>query len=393
MRSAVVVGAGIGGLAAAGALARTGWRVTLLEQGDRLRAEPTALLLWPGGVRALRALQLDAGLDAIATAVPDHGVRRPDGQWLVQPRASTRWGPPLVVHAQDLHDALVAGLGEQVEVRTGVQVRRTVAGADRPGVSDGRTTWEADLVVVADGVDSTVRATVAPTATVTSAGATAWRAVIPWYRALRLLADLPPEMVIGGQTYGGDGYQFFTALLGERTATGTSGRGGVYWCATAPGAPRPEPRATQLALLRRWFEDWHSPIGALLDATEPEDLVQQELRTLRPEPHRYGIPAGTGGFVLLGDAGHAIADVLGPGACLALEDAATLVAVARDATPGPELAAAIASYDRLRRPRVAQVRRSTDRLGGRSRLAGFGLVQARRRDQAAAVAAAWELPE
>ena len=36
MRSAVVVGAGVGGLAVAGALTRTGWQVTLLERGNRL---------------------------------------------------------------------------------------------------------------------------------------------------------------------------------------------------------------------------------------------------------------------------------------------------------------------------------------------------------------------
>lgn len=394
MRSAVVVGAGFGGLAAAGGLARTGWRVTLLERCDRLRAEPTALLLWPGGVRALRALRLDAGLDAITTPVPDLGVRRPDGQWLVQPGASPRWGPPLLVHAQDLHDALVAGLGDQVEIHTGVRVRRAGAvGSDRPAVTDGRTSWEADLVVVADGVDSALRATVAPSVGVVSAGATAWRAVIPWYRASRLLASLPPDLVVGGQTHGSGGYRFFAASLGERSATGTSGRGGLYWCATAPGAPRPEPPETQLALLRRWFTGWHAPIGDLLAATEPDDLVQQELRTLRPVPHRYGVPAGSGGFALLGDAGHAIADHLGQGACLAMEDAATLVAAVRDATPGAALAAAIASFDRARRPRLAEVRRRSGRLGSGGLLAGLGVVQARRRDRAAAAAAAWEPPE
>lgn len=389
MRSAVVVGAGFAGLAAAGALARSGWQVTLLERDSRLRVAPTALLLWPGGVRALRVLRLDAGLDAIATPVRDQGVRRPDGQWLVQPGTSRRWGPPLLVHAQDLHDALIAGLGDRVEVHTGVAVRRTVTGPDRPGVGDGRTIWEADLVVVADGVDSSVRATVAPTVGAVSAGATAWRAVIPWYRAARLLANLPTETAWGGETHGG-GYHFFAAPLGERAATGTSGRGGVYWCATAPGAPRPEPPETQLTLLRRWFDNWHPPIGALLAAAEPDDLVQQELRGLRPAPHRYAIAAGPGGFALVGDAGHAIADHLGPGACLALEDAATLAAVVREAVPGPPLTAALASYDRLRRPRVAQVRR---RSGLDGPLAGFGLVQARRRDQAAAAAAAWEPPE
>uniref|UniRef100_UPI0013C32FD2 FAD-dependent monooxygenase n=1 Tax=Allorhizocola rhizosphaerae TaxID=1872709 RepID=UPI0013C32FD2 len=102
MYSAVVVGAGVGGLAVAGALARAGWRVTLLEQADRLRPGRAALFLWPNALAALRALGLGAGLDAIGTPVPSGGVRRPDGQWLAQP-GSTAGPTPVVAHAEDLH--------------------------------------------------------------------------------------------------------------------------------------------------------------------------------------------------------------------------------------------------------------------------------------------------
>lgn len=400
MRSAVVVGAGTGGLAAAGALARTGWQVTLLERADRLRAEPTALLLWPNGLRALQALGLGAGLDAIATPAPDGGLRRPDGQWLVQPAAQER-AQPALVHAEDLHDALVAGLGDRVEIRTGVRVRRLVDGPgaagpgrpasafrDRAAVTDGRTSWEADLVVAADGVDSVLRPAVSGGA-VASAGTTSWRAVIPWYRAPKLPADL----AVGGETHGG-GYRFFAASFGERGSAGASAssRGGLYWCARAPGAPRPEPAATQLHLLRRWFAGWHAPIGDLLDATEPGELVQRELRALRPLPDRYGVPLGPGGVVLVGDAGHAMAEHLGQGGCLAVEDVATLVSMVRDAVPGDPLGAAITGYDRLRRPRVARVVRQAERLGARGPVVGLGRMQARLRDRAAEVVAQWQPP-
>src|SRR5256885_2386513 len=96
MRSAVVVGAGVGGLAAAGALARTGWQVTLLERGDRLRGDSAALLLWPNGVRALRALGLGGGLGAIASPAPTRGIRRPGGQWLVEPDPAEARGDGLL---------------------------------------------------------------------------------------------------------------------------------------------------------------------------------------------------------------------------------------------------------------------------------------------------------
>jgi len=390
-RSAVVVGAGIGGLAAAGALAHTGWRVTLLEREDRLRAEPTALLLWPSGVRALQALGLGAGLDAISTAVPDRGLRRPDGSWLVQPGRSgtTR---PVLVHAEDLHDALMAGLGDRVDVHTGVSARPAPAagGDDRFAVTDGEATWSGDLVVAADGIDSTLRPSVDRHCRVVSAGATTWRAVIPWYRAPQL-SGADGDLAAGGQTYG-DGYQFFCAALGQRGATGATSRGGLYWRATVTGAARPEPAGTQLALLRRWFEGWHSPVGELLGATEPDDLVQRELRTLQPPPHRYAIATGDGALVLLGDAGHALAEHLGQGAGLALEDAATLMVGVRDAVPGAPLHAAVAAYDATRRRRVAEVRRRSRRLGATGRLARLGPVQARRRDKATTAADTWQPP-
>ncbi|MGI5215160.1 FAD-dependent oxidoreductase [Plantactinospora sp. CA-290183] len=398
MRTAVVVGAGIGGLATAGALARCGWQVTLLEQEDRVRAERTALILWPNGVRALRALGLGEGLAAIATPLPDAGVRRPDGQWLVQPRPVPDERAPVVVHREDLHDALVAGLGDKVEIRTGARVRtvRCVDG-ERPSVGDGRSTYEADLVVAADGTDSAIRRRLAPEATVVSSGCAAWRAVIPWYRAPNLPADRP----VGGETLGA-GYRFVAASLGDRGSSGGSTRGGIYWVATAAGASRPESPATQLGLLRRWFANWPAPIGDLLAATEPDDLVQQEVRELRPLPRSYGFPAGTGGIVLLGDAAHAMPHHLGQGACLALEDAATLRALVREAIPGAALRAAVESYSRLRLPRAVTVVRQTRRMSAvlqargrlalRARDAALGTITPRLLGSAASTAAQWHPP-
>ncbi|SCL69443.1 2-polyprenyl-6-methoxyphenol hydroxylase [Micromonospora citrea] len=394
MRSAVVVGAGIGGLAVAGALARSGWRVTLLERADRVRPEPTAVVLWPNGVRALRVLGLGAGLEAIATPLPDGGVRRPDGHWLVQPRPTPPDRMPVVVHREDLHDALIAGLGDEVELRTGVTVRTVRAQpGERPAVGDGRHTIEADLVVAGDGTDSELRRQLAPESGVVSSGCAAWRAVIPWYRAPKLPADRP----VGGEVLGA-GYRFVSASLGERGSSGASSRGGIYWVATAAGAPRPEPPETQLALLRRWYAGWPAPVADLLDATDPADLVQQEIRELRPLPRSYAFPAGPGGVVLLGDAAHAMPPHLGQGACLAFEDAATLASLLRES----RLPDALVAYDRARRPRAATVVRQTRRMSAvlkargplalRARDAALGTLSPRLLSTAAATAAQWRPP-
>ncbi len=378
MRSAVVVGAGIGGLAIAGALARSGWQVTLLERAERLRGDSAGMLLWPSGVRALRSLGLADGLAAITSPAPGRGIRRPGGQWLVQPdsAADPEEAEPLVVHREDLHDALVAGLGEKIDIRTGVAVRNVrMPGTDRPAVGDGTQTWEADLVVGADGLESLVRRRLVPESSAVAAGSAAWRAVIPWYRAPKL----PESGGHGGETLGG-GHRFRYALLGERGSAGASSRGGIYWVATVPGAYRPEPPATQLSLLRRWFADWHAPIGDLLAATEPDDLIQHQVGEVRPLPRCFSVPSGTGGYVLLGDAAHAMSHQLGHGACLALEDAAALRDLVFEAIPGRTLPAAVEAYSRDRRPRLARIARQSRRLGyGLS--AGAGLA-GRARDAA-----------
>jgi 2-polyprenyl-6-methoxyphenol hydroxylase-like FAD-dependent oxidoreductase len=406
IRSAVVVGAGVAGLATAGALARTGWSVTLLERSDRLRPGRAAMLLWPNGVRALRALGLGAGLDAIATPVPPAGLRRPDGQWLVQPdraadRAADGTGsppePPVVVHRADLHDAFVAGLGDKIDIRTGIEVRTVRPTGDRAAVGDGRAVWEADLVVAADGLDSVVRRRFAPAVTAASGGFAAWRAVIPWYRAPHLASGVP----VVGEVLGA-GQRFQHASLGQRGSAGGSSRGGMYWVATVPGAHRPEPPEAQLVLLRRWFAGWPAPITELLAATEPDDLVQDPIVELRPMPDSFVFPYGTGGYALVGDAAHAMTHHLGQGGCLALEDAATLQALVLDAIPGRNLWARMQSYSEDRRPRVVRVAQQSRRVGAvlqergrlltRARDMALGTLAPRLLDKAAAGATDWRPP-
>jgi 2-polyprenyl-6-methoxyphenol hydroxylase-like FAD-dependent oxidoreductase len=397
MRTAVVVGAGLGGLAVAGAMARSGWQITLLESAERVRAERTALTLWPNGVRALNALGLGGELAAIGSARPPAGVRRPDGRWLVRPCPPAPDDGSVVAPCEALHDALVAALGDRVEIRTGVRVRELRSG-DRPAVGDGRSMVEADLVVAADGVDSAIRRWVDPGSAVVSAGCTAWRAIIPWYRAPRLTEDTPVDLaVLGG------GYRFAAAGLSGESSAVAAARRGIYWTATAPGAPRPEPPATQLALLRRWFRTWPAPIGDLLAATDPNDVRQQELRELRPLPRALGFAGGSGATVLVGDAAHAMPDHLGQGAGLTLEDAATLASLVREATLGAALLRAVRTYNRMRRPRVTAVVRqdrrmsvvlqSRGRMARRVREAALGALIPRLISDARDTAAGWRPPD
>ncbi|MGH8880048.1 MAG: FAD-dependent oxidoreductase, partial [Stackebrandtia sp.] len=336
-RRVVIVGAGIGGLATAIALERAGWRVALLERGDRLRGDGTALRLMPNAAAALRELGLGLALDAISTPMESGRYRRHDGQLLAaMPIAemTERFGtPPLVVHREDLFEALVAALGDRVEVHTGITASRI--DLVHPAAGDTSRRWAADLIVGADGIVSAVRTGMDAASKVANTGMVAFRAVIPHHRT----PDMPEG---GGETHGPDGRRFLYAPMGRR---------GAFWAAVTRGGKRPEPVTVRHGLIARWFADWHSPIPELIDATRPEEVSQQEITYLKPLPRRFTHVGDSCGAVLVGDAAHAITPDLGQGAGLALEDAVTLGAC----LTGTSIPEGLARYEELRHARTAKL--------------------------------------
>ncbi|MEV6523956.1 FAD-dependent monooxygenase [Longispora sp. NPDC051575] len=331
---AVVVGGGIGGLAVAGALDRSGWRVTLLERQPTIGAAGAGLLLAANAVHALRALGLGGRVARIGTPVASVGFRRPDGSWLsrIDPaRVAARLGAPtLAVARPALHALLLDALGPTVDVRTGTEVR---------------VLPDADLVVGADGIGSAIRGLLAPRSLLLDTGHVAWRALVPAGRA--------PTGATFGETLGA-GLRFGCAPLGPD---------GVYWYATAPGPARSTPPAAQLRELADRFAGWHAPVGDLIAATDPADLLHHPLAGIRVVP-----PMAVGSVALVGDAAHPMTPNLGQGACLALEDAVTLAALLGT----DDVAPALARYDRERRPRAARIVRRS-RSAGRFLQAGSPL--------------------
>lgn len=343
-RRVVIVGAGIGGLASAIALERAGWRVALLERGDRLRGDGTALSLLPNAMTALRDLGLGIALDAIATPLTSGRYRRADGRVLVEfpvaELAQQHGSPPVVVRREDLFEALVAALGDRVEVHTGVTATHIDLVHSAAGDSSRR--WAADLVVGADGIASAVRVGMNTGAKVASTGTVAFHAVIPHHRT----PDLPEG---DGESRGPDGSRFRYAAMGRR---------GAYWYAAVRGGLRPEPVEVRKDLLARWFADWHAPVGDLIANTRAEEISQTEITHLWPLPRRYTHIGDTSGAVLVGDAAHALTPDLGQGAGLALEDAVTLGAC----LTGASISEGLARYEDLRHSRTAKLAKLSHRM-------------------------------
>src|SRR5580692_11663143 len=307
---AVVVGAGIGGLAAAAGLRLAGWHVTVCERAASLEPVGAGLALAPNGLRALDTIGAEDGLRGLA--IPQElGIRRSDGRWLIRSTTgrmiSDRFGDPVILLARAaVIDALAACLpGEVLCMGTEVTSVEPGGKAGPDGTSVARVTTtagelDADLVVAADGIGSGTRS-----------------ALFPRHPGLRYAGFTTWRLLTGPLTG-----PFTMAESWERgTVFGVMplSDGRVYCYAAAPAEPGAR-AGDELAELVQRFGTWHEPIPRLLAAGRPQDVLRHDVAELAaPLPYFH-----RGRTALLGDAAHPMTPNLGQGACQALEDAAVI---------------------------------------------------------------------
>ena len=325
---AIVVGGGIAGLASAIGLRGRGWDVEVLEQAPAFEEVGAGLSLWPNALNALDELGVGAIVREKSVLDGEAGIRDARGRWLSRTDVAeirNRFGHIALVHRATLLDILRSALPPEC-LRAGTTVSHVTADGLVQS-ADGEL--RGDLVLGADGVNSTVRRAVWPDAPAPRyAGYTAWRFVT------RRPVDVGP----GGETWG----------HGERFGYATLSDGRVYCFATANVDEGSD--GGDLAKLRDRFGDWHDPVPRLLDEADDADLLHHDLYDL-PSLSTYVDDR----VALVGDAAHAMTPNLGQGACQALEDA---VVLARCATDGD-----LAAYDAERRPRATMISKRSARIG------------------------------
>ncbi|MFJ2420260.1 FAD-dependent monooxygenase [Streptomyces brevispora] len=347
---AVVIGSGIGGLTAAVALHRSGWQVAVLERAGSLEPVGAGISLAPNAQRALDVIGLGDEIRSLAAWQGEGGMRSPDGRRLSgtdSTAAAERFGGPLVLlHRAALIDRVAAGLPASA-IRTGCPAHLVDPGAagGRPaviGTPDG--TIEAELVIGADGIHSSVRGALFPDHPGPSyAGFTTWR----------ILAPAPAEPFAPHETWGRG------ALWGTQPLK--DGRIYAYAAAVAPAGARAAD--DERAELLRRFGDWHRPIPAIIDAADPGGVLRNDVHQMTDPPPAFH----RGRTVLVGDAAHAMAPTLGQGGNQAIEDG---IVLAHHVAPGTDLGAGLAAYTADRLPRTTAVVRKAERVSRLMRLSG-----------------------
>jgi salicylate hydroxylase len=346
----LVTGGGIGGLAAAVALARQGFAVKVLEQASQIGEIGAGIQLGPNAFSAFDALGVGerARSRAVYTdrlvlmdAVDESEVISvPVGEAF-----RTRFRNPYAVsHRADVHLSLLEGVRatERIELVTSTQIERVEQ--DARGVTAIDRAGHRHLgaaLIACDGVKSTVRQQLVGDP-VRVSGHVVYRAVVDD-------RDFPADLKWNAPCVwaGPDCHLVHYPL-----------RGGEQWNVV-------------VTFHSRAAEQWGVTDGTREEVMSYFDGISPRPRQLLALPNtwrrwatadREPIARWTfGRITLLGDAAHLMLQYLAQGACMALEDAVTLGEAVR-ACAG-DLAAGFALYERCRVPRTARVVLMTREMG------------------------------
>ena len=344
MTRAVVVGAGIGGLAAAIALREADVEVVVLERAaDLAKVELGAgVTLWANAMVILDRL-------GVGGSVRERGaVLRCFEQRSASGRLLTRWpleemgkrvGAPICgINRPDLHSALVQAAGEHVEAGRKVERFDQSNGSVSVAIASGGEE-SGDVLIGADGLESTIRGQLHGVQPLRHSGLTMWRANLPYDEAIA-----PPVDFVA---WWGSGTKFVVFRSGPERL---SWEGIVT---SPPGGEDPPGGRKQAALAR--FKDFTEPVHRVIEATSEEAIFRTDVFDRPPDEHW-----GRDRVTLLGDAAHPMTFAVGQGAAQALEDALALADVL--GRPDADLDAALRAYERPRIARAAHFQTMAWRL-------------------------------
>jgi 2-polyprenyl-6-methoxyphenol hydroxylase-like FAD-dependent oxidoreductase len=309
MKKGIIIGAGMGGLTAAIALAQKGIETTVYEQASELKEVGAGIWVAPNGLKVFDKLGfaqeiVTAGkaLDSISIVdLKGKPVSVIDGKKVkLKHQFTTTAISRMVLHhiliSKAKMENIVLGkrLKKYVQSPTGVTVE----------FEDG-TTDSASFLILADGVNSIGRAQMLGAAPLRYAGQTCWRFVTRF--------NFPKEQE-------GNMYEIWSNKKGLRVGYSQINDKEVYLFITnytAPGGKdNPVTIKQNLLALCHEFPDI---IKQMITAVVPEKIIRNDIYDFKP------ISNWTDGCVaLLGDAAHATTPNLGQGACQAIEDAYVL---------------------------------------------------------------------
>jgi salicylate hydroxylase len=347
-----IVGAGLGGLTCALALARAGLNVCVYEQAPLLGEVGAGITMSPNASRVFIHLGMGDGLRRLGVVPPRQLTQNlHDGRVLVERErgnaVEVQYGAPYIhLHRADLHQLLAdAFLALRPDgIMLSKQLTDAASDEDRARLSfaDGSRV-EAVVAIGADGVKSAVRDCLFATTPPQFTGQVAWRGVLPIESLPPATRDLAPGIWIGERRLFMRYPMRDWTLLNYAAFVNLEGWEEEGWAIPST-----------IDELLGHYADAEPDLIAMIRATPPDKLFKWALHARDPLDSWIA-----GSVTLLGDAAHGMLPFMGQGAATAIEDGMVL---ARCLTAYPK-AEALRRYEAARRDRTTMVQTQSRLLG------------------------------
>ncbi len=342
--SVLIIGGGIGGLAAAVALRRVGITAHVFERAPQINEVGAALSIWSPAVTALRRMGLEDQILPLGPNILRLNILSPVGQVIsstnIDEISRASGAASVMVHRADLQQILLQALHKE-QVHTEKECIGVVQDQDGATVRFAdETEARGTIVIGADGIRSAVAASMFGDEGLRFSG-------YYCYRAMAATPDVPDHEVISILLPG----MHFGLFPRVRRAQ-------AYWflCRNSPpGAGTPDDRCDHPALLQSIASRLPDGIGDMIANTDARSILIDDVFDRRPRKIR-----GRGRVTLLGDAAHPTTPTFGQGACMAIEDA---VVLAHCLQRGKDPIAALRNYEKRRRRRTTMITNLSWRYG------------------------------